>query len=378
MKKSNLWLLLTVMCVMCKQKQYDGNEVFVDFDNSERVSLFDYFSRIELIPLETSSEVLVAGIRKIILHHDIYYVLDPRQSIIFVFDLSGKFLFKINKRGTGPGEYSSIGDININPFTKNLELLEPHGLVHSYDLAGNYIETKRITYPDFSAVSMFTAIENNIHVFYAQFQPQKIIYFNLEENRLLHEEFEESERLGFYGVNSVYQFQNDWYFFRPVHPVVYKIEKEGLDAAFKFDFGQYTREGTTATFSEETNYSRDKLLEEIFAQFPYVLTTVRHNDKYVLATLLWRDATRRANIIHDKSTGKSKFILDFTEQVEFRPDNGGVLIVTDEYVMIVSQWVDLEDRITKDMLDDKNKEIFEELMQAQTELNPVLIKYWFK
>jgi hypothetical protein len=42
------------------------------------------------------------------------------------------------------------------------------------------------------------------------------------------------------------------------------------------------------------------------------------------------------------------------------------------------QWVDLEKRITKEMLDDRNKEIFEELLQSEMELNPILIKYWFK
>ena len=43
-----------------------------------------------------------------------------------------------------------------------------------------------------------------------------------------------------------------------------------------------------------------------------------------------------------------------------------------------SQWVDIEKRITKEMLDDKQKNVFEELLQAEMEQNPILIKYWFK
>jgi hypothetical protein len=42
------------------------------------------------------------------------------------------------------------------------------------------------------------------------------------------------------------------------------------------------------------------------------------------------------------------------------------------------QWVDLEKRITREMLDDRQKGIFEELLQAEMELNPILIKYIFK
>ena len=45
---------------------------------------------------------------------------------------------------------------------------------------------------------------------------------------------------------------------------------------------------------------------------------------------------------------------------------------------MVSQWVDLEKRITKEMLNDNQKEVLEELLQAEMEQNPVLIKYWFK
>lgn len=42
------------------------------------------------------------------------------------------------------------------------------------------------------------------------------------------------------------------------------------------------------------------------------------------------------------------------------------------------QWVDLEKRITNEMLDDRQKDVFEGSIQAEMEQNPILIKYWFK
>ena len=167
-------------------------------------------------------------------------------------------------------------------------------------------------------------------------------------------------------------------FFRPVHPVVYKMGKEQLEVAFRFDFGTYTREGTTAIFSKESEYSLTKSVEELFSQFPYLIQAVRHNNKYVFASLFWKDIDHKANIIYDKTTGESKFIPDFTENVLFNSYRGEEIIVTDEYVLMPSQWVDLEKRITKEMLDNKQKKIFEELLQAEMEGNPILIKYWFK
>ena len=46
--------------------------------------------------------------------------------------------------------------------------------------------------------------------------------------------------------------------------------------------------------------------------------------------------------------------------------------------MMPIQWVDLEKRVTKEMLNDKQQIILEKLLQADTEQNPILIKYWFK
>lgn len=371
-------LLIVVSFTMCKQKPQISDAIFVDLDRPKRVSLFDYFRSIELIPLETSPDVLIVGISKMIVHNDKYYALDKNQCIIFVFDKTGKFLFKIGKRGQGAGEYVFIQDFNINPFSGNLEILEPYGKVHIYDLSGNYIETKQITFPGFRVAHTLAAVDSHTHVFHTMFEPKKIIYFNLDEQKLLHEEIEENRRLGSFS-NNPYQYNGDWFFFRPVHPVVYKMGKEKLEVAFRFDFGTYTREGTTAVFSKESEYSLSKCVEELFDQFPYLIHSVRHNSKYVFASLTMKDLDEyKANIIYDKSTGESKFILDFTEKVLFNSYRGEEIIMTDEYVLMPSQWVDIEKRITKEMLDDRQKEVFEELLQAEMEQNPILIKYRFK
>ena len=374
----NIFMLLIVLCfTMCEQKPQIKEAIFVDMDQPVKASLFDYFRSIELIPLETSHDALIVSVSKMIVHQDKYYTLDKNQSIIFVFDKTGKFLFEIGKKGQAAGEHVFIQDFNINPFSNNLEILEPYGNVHIYDLSGNYIKTKRITFPGFSVAHSLAAIDSLTHVFNTKYQPEKIIYFNLNEQKLLHQEFKENRRLGSFS-NNPYQYQGDWFFFRPIHPVVYKMGKKKLEVAFKFDFGTYTREGTTAIFSEEGEKILSKTIRELFDQFPYLIQSVRHNNRYIFASLFWKDTDHEANIIYDKALGESKFILDFTEKVLFNSYRGEEIIVTDEYVLMPSQWVDIEKRVTKEMLDNRQKEVFEELLQAEMEQNPILIKYWFK
>ena len=376
MKK--LFILSFVICfTMCTPKPKTGDAIFADLDRPEKASLFDYFHSIELIPLETSSDILITGISKIIYHQEKYYALDKPQSIIFVFDKTGKFLFKIATKGQGAGEYSFIQDFTINSFSDNLEILEPYGRIHIYDLSGNFIETKRIAYPGFKVAHSFTALDCATYVLHSKYEPKKIIYFNLDEQKLLHEEFEEDMSIGSYS-NIPYQYQNDWFFFRPFHPVVYKMGKKQLEVAFQFDFGKYTKEGRTAVLSKESEKNFAKNTEEMFAQFSYMIQSVRHNSKYIFASLFWKDEDHKANIIYDKSTGKSKYILDFDEKVWFNSYRGEEIIVTDEYALMPIQWVDLEKRITKEMLDDKQQAILEKLLQADMEQNPILIKYRFK
>lgn len=365
---------------MCKQEtriKKEDNVIQVDLDNPEKASLFDYFRSIELIPLETSPDVLVKGFTKMVVHQGNYYALDKPQSIIFAFDPTGKCLFKIDKKGQGVGEYSFIEDFIINPYNGYLELLEPYGEIHRFDLSGNYVESKRVTYPGFRVVHSLAALDSSVYVFHTCFEPKKIIYYNLTEQKLLHEEFEEDREIGSYS-NEPYLYDNKWFFFRPFHPVVYSLGKEELELAFRFDFGKYDTDGRTVTLSKETQRNFSKRTEEIFDQFSYMIQSVRHNQKYILASLLWKDEDHKGNIFYNKETGETQYILNFEENVWFNSYRGEEVIVTDEYVLMPIQWVDLEKRVTKDMLNEKQQAILEELLQADMEQNPVLIKYYFK
>ena len=188
----NIFILLFTLCfVMCAPRQSD-NTISVDLDHPEKASLFDYFSSLELIPLKT--------------------------------------------KGQGAGEYAFISDFNINPFSGNLEILEPYGRIHVYSLLGDFIETKRISYPEFKVAHSLAALDNDIYVSHSLFEPKKIAYFDLNKQKLLHEEFEEDISIGSYS-QIPYQYKDEWFFYRPFHPIVYKIGKKQLEASFKFDFG---------------------------------------------------------------------------------------------------------------------------------------------
>ena len=69
---------------------------------------------IEVIKLETTDSCLIGFINKISFTDKHILVSDARVSQkIYLFDKGGKFIRYISNKGTGPGEYSVIGDFTI-------------------------------------------------------------------------------------------------------------------------------------------------------------------------------------------------------------------------------------------------------------------------
>jgi len=59
---------------------------------------------------------------------------------IHAFDLSGKFLFSINKRGRGPGEFTSLGTITMDK--EHIYICDGFGKLLRYDRDGRFIDER--------------------------------------------------------------------------------------------------------------------------------------------------------------------------------------------------------------------------------------------
>jgi hypothetical protein len=390
--KTNYFFLVTALCCMsCTQKtskEHAGSNteipndtstyytsrnsiIPIDFDKPEEPSVFDYFKSVELIPLETSEDVLIGQLQKIIHYQDRYYTFDRQQQIIHVFDDEGKFVFEINRRGQGPGQYLLLDDIHINLFTGHLELLCPMGFVYEFDLSGEFIETTRVTDEYLRAVHECISLDRNTFVFFAAFHhPYRIVYYDRHKQQIIHEDFEESEILGaMFNYSSFYRYNGNWYFYRPFCQQVYKVEKNGLETAYTWDFGKSNRDFREASFSVAAQKNPYTRFDEINAQIPYWLLETGENNRFVISRI--KINGKVANLIYDKSIQQGKYIPHFTESVCILP-----LIVTDEYVLSYCNPGELEQYVTEDMLDDESRKVFNELIHVDA--NPVILKYHFK
>ena len=105
----------------------DAN-ILINIDSAKLVSL--KVSDVRYIPLETSDECLIGHAHKVLIKKGRIYVADFSKAMaLFVFDMTGKFIFQISKKGQGPGEYVSFWDFDIHN----------NGEIYMYDVSGRKI-----------------------------------------------------------------------------------------------------------------------------------------------------------------------------------------------------------------------------------------------
>lgn len=102
-----------------------------------------YFKDPQIIILETLEESLFSEITRMFMDDSTLFIYDRQLNYILMFDISGKYINKIDCKGEGPGEYSQIKDFTIDTIEKQIILLcSPQKQMYfTYD--GVFIKEKR-------------------------------------------------------------------------------------------------------------------------------------------------------------------------------------------------------------------------------------------
>lgn len=145
MKKIQYILLIFTVFFSCSRTKEDGINLGCTFfpweyNNEQIASLID---TIEYIPLEPHSDGLFKKADKLIIHDSKYFIFDfIGQNQVNVFDKEGYFLYKVGRKGRGPGEYVEVRNFTV---ANNLVYLIDNRLnkLLIYDALGkNFIEDK--------------------------------------------------------------------------------------------------------------------------------------------------------------------------------------------------------------------------------------------
>lgn len=367
-----LIVIITICsCTTQADKQKD-NSIYVDIEKRDQVSLFDIFSHVEVIPLETTEESLIKGVNKLIFHDDIHYILDYRNSEILLFDTNGKYINKISDRGDGPKQYLNISDFEIDDANSQISVLAPvNNSMYEYDLEGDFAAKYKL--PNImGAYRSFISLNKDTIVYFTFDYDNRIKLYSKSENRIVKELFPEKENILNNFSNYIFPYAN--YLHRSASNTLYKIENKGaIIDGYTWDFGKLNnsisqlRDIKKIPYNDLRQHFRQLINSEIINQ---VMILHGGNSKYRF-TQMWRKG-KHLNVFHDRINSKNFVFEKTTENATFHP-----LSWHEDYVIgyYSDESGEREETIPDAILDDKNTKIIKQWNEYD---NPILVKYYFK
>jgi hypothetical protein len=94
------------------------------YDAEEYVNLSEIADSIICIKLQPNPGDVMGRIMNITVRRKYIYAQDVSQDMIFIFDKTGKFVSKLDKKGQGPDEYNSIGPFFIDDSEEYIEVID--------------------------------------------------------------------------------------------------------------------------------------------------------------------------------------------------------------------------------------------------------------
>lgn len=136
-------LLILVLGACHKGKQRVEDNIVIDLTaNVQDTLLYSSFvDSLNYINLETTEKCLIGKIKDVIISSDRIFVLDGRLPVVWIFDKEGHYLSKIDKKGSGPGEYMVLKQFDYDEENRLVLLLDVWTKsILSYDLNGNFVK----------------------------------------------------------------------------------------------------------------------------------------------------------------------------------------------------------------------------------------------
>ncbi|PZX50624.1 6-bladed beta-propeller [Algoriphagus chordae] len=94
--KNLYFVLFSIFILSCSENEFKNSNQVIEVNVSSKLKLefTDIFESVEIIPLETTDDVLISGITKTLIVKDLIFVLNKSATnTIFCFDKSGKLIF---------------------------------------------------------------------------------------------------------------------------------------------------------------------------------------------------------------------------------------------------------------------------------------------
>jgi hypothetical protein len=147
--KVTIYMMFFVLFCNCSKQNQSGlleNNILYTINLEECLAveqimkISEIADTVEYIALETPEDITITRVWDII-PVDSFWIIHSRDGV-YKFTDQGKYIKNIGRQGQGPGEYSLIYDIAVDPIKKEI-LLNTSGILLFYDLEGTFLRMMR-------------------------------------------------------------------------------------------------------------------------------------------------------------------------------------------------------------------------------------------
>jgi hypothetical protein len=325
-------ILLTIILVqlICSCANKGETNSVINLDKTDKVSIFDLVDSISVIKLETTKESLLKMPRGIIFHKNRFYLFDPYLQTVFCFDSRGKLLFKLNKKGRGPDEYTYAAMFNIDPFNDQLMILVPWGIILYYDLDGKFISKVKLP-SDLRAYNEVYAIDKDNLLFYTWGYEYKAYYYSKISGKILKGTVATTSDLSFTfpPFDKSYYYKDSLYFNSVgIKNEVLNMSDTSQRVSYSWNFGDknYTEEQMKELVIFDKNNKKMVSKESVLKYFKernenpkfpaYSTNCSFETDRFRVTSLRYREFDNSINIVKDKNEGREYVFRETTEGVK--------------------------------------------------------------
>ena len=332
---------------------------------NEESSFFDYFDKVEIIPLDDAYQLSNGQYSEpqyLAVTDSFIFVLDEKSMRLVSFDADGKFIREVARRGNAGNEYTLAYGIQADK-EGQVRLLDPRGSIYTYNSAGRFVGRERIEgmlavhkfiEGDWGTLLFTSSAENPLCV-WRDGEAQPIRYspaFDLKKQ-----------------FNAAFPFvtiDGEVCYYEGLTGKIYTIdfEKGKTSVKYSWDFGRWNADLTKTTGAQ---YDFLKSLQNEFYDSVFPFLNILSVDGILIADVLFQG--REHTIIVEPASGAACCIDTFSEGIRLKvsTERDGVL-----YQIVEPE--SLPEFINPKVLDQENRMKYEAVI-AGSQSNPVLLKY---
>lgn len=227
------------------ETQTDGGIEIIDVANAERYegTLDALIEDAYFVQLEASEEALFSEASKVLFAKEEILILDRRNHKVMAFDGEGNFLFKIDQKGNGPGEYQEIFSMAYGDDNNQIILAAP-GKFLWFDMQGDFIREVKSAFSyvyisDMAYVgnSQF-AIYPDLHGVFDDVTTRSMVLDSNANMVAVYEPFNKAARIeNITGMTSHFSSSKEPLAVGVYTHDVWRFKSDGAEVAYRLDFG---------------------------------------------------------------------------------------------------------------------------------------------